>query len=336
MKTGETVIMASDNNSEIMNALLELPKEELIKKYITSVNKIKEENAEQMAAKNALIAELSQGREKTEEDRKKILAVARDEAASIVAKAHNDLEKAEETAQQKIDAAGLKADSIVESRLTAAQESIEKLEGERLDTKNQVMSFLDNVVAEYDEIIERVEKQLSTLKDSRQSVIETKKTINLEQFTRFAISDYVTVANEAKKSAAEAVKDVTDTAPVEMPSAQEEAPQEPVMVGLRTPAVQTMSVEDTTSSPAPKPTEETQEPFGDLADLFDDGDEAQPQLSKTEPTPVTSEEADDDFDIEFEDFADFADFEDDDEEEAKQIDIPEKQQNPGRSRWINT
>ena len=193
MKTGETGIMASENNTEIMNALLSLSKEDLIKKYLTSVKKIQDENAEQMAAKNALIAELSQGREKTEEDRKKILAVARDEAASIVAKAQHDLGKTEETCQQKIEAATLKADSIVESRLTAAQENIEKLEGDRLDAKNNVMSFLDNVVAEYDEIIERVEKQLSELKDSRQSIIETKKTINLEQFTRFAISDYVTV-----------------------------------------------------------------------------------------------------------------------------------------------
>ena len=108
------------------------------------------------------------------------------------------------------------------------------------------------------------------------------------------------------------------------------------MVGLRTPTVQQIPADPV---PTPQPAEEAQEPFGDLANLFDDGEETSSATPEKNPdaSGTTAETADDDFDIEFEDFEDFEDFDEEDESNPQsQIDIPPKQQNPGRSRWINT
>lgn len=152
--------------------------------------------------KDRLIADFTSQRERAKMDAEKLMEQARTQAKSIKEEAKLLEEQAERRVEEanaevarKLANANAEADSIVQSRLTQAQADIEKLEAKREEAKRAAIALNKNIAEQYDVLIKDVEGQLSAFKDMKDKLSDFNIDISSEDFKKFDMSDFVTIAS---------------------------------------------------------------------------------------------------------------------------------------------
>lgn len=157
-----------------------------------------EKQQEELAKKDRLIADLTAQKSRAQLEANGIIAEARQQEKAIRTKAEALKADAERRAREmddevsrRMENAEAEADSIVETRLLQAKTDIEKLEGQRNEAKRMSTNLNANIIEAYDELIDQMNVQLSEMKDMQVRLQDLSSVIDIEDFKKFDINDYV-------------------------------------------------------------------------------------------------------------------------------------------------